>query len=145
MDQPARSADDIRRRMLQIRGELNEDVSGLVASAKRLLNWRSYLQRYPKCSLAFAAAVGYLIVPRKTEILIPDADALEELSKRHKLVVEKQPKSAVSGGAGSPLLRLLFSTLMRAGIMKATESFGARKTPQTPEPKEEVVQDDINF
>jgi hypothetical protein len=125
--------------MLQIRGELNEDVSGVMASVKRLLNWRSYLQRFPKSSLALAAAVGYLIVPRKTEILTPDADALEELSKRHKLVVEKQPKSAGSTGAGSPLMRLVISTLLRAGIMKATESFGVRKTPRTPEPKEEAV------
>jgi hypothetical protein len=46
-------------------------------------------------------------------------------------------------------MKMLFSTLMRAGISKATESFGARKTRQTPERnperKEEAVQDDFNF
>lgn len=138
VNQPVKSADEIRRRMFQIRGELNEDVSGVMANARRLLSWKHYLRNYPKTSLAMAAFAGYLIIPRKKEIVAPDAEALEKLSKHHKLVVEKSPKQ--SGSMVSPLVRLALSTLLRVGVAKATELYGEYKArQQSAEPAEEAV------
>jgi hypothetical protein len=139
VNEQAKSADEICRRMYEIRGELNEDISGVMANARRLLSWRHYLHSFPKSSLAAALFLGYLVVPRRKEIVTPDAEALEKLSKKHKLVVEKSPKQGGSG-MSSPLLRLVLSTLLRVGITKATEMYGEHKArQQSAEQAEEAV------
>jgi hypothetical protein len=117
--------------MYQIRGELNDDISGVMANARRLLSWRHYLRNFPKSSLAAAAFLGYLIVPRRKEIVAPDAEALEKLSRKHKLVVEKSPKET-RNGISSPLFRMVLTTLLRVGIAKATEMYGEHKARQQP-------------
>lgn len=91
-------AEQIRRSMAFIRRELDEDVAEVEQSARTLLNWKFYLQNYPWASVAVAAAVGYLVVPRKLEIHSPDPKTLEKLAKKRHLVVEQKPKAEAKGG-----------------------------------------------
>lgn len=133
------TADDIRHRMTQIRGELDEDLSGILANAKRLASWRFYLRRFPKTSLAVAACLGYLVIPRRKEIVTPDAETLEKLSKKHKLVVEKQPKASKQSNFARPLVKLALSTLLRVGVRKAGELYGQYQARQQPSEPEEAV------
>jgi hypothetical protein len=57
--------DEIRRRMAQIRRELHEDVQEVVAGAEAVADWRRYIRMYPWAAVGTAAAVGYLIVPKR--------------------------------------------------------------------------------
>lgn len=91
-------ANQVRRRMASIRRELDKDMERVEQDARTLLNWRYYTNNYPWVSVAVAAAVGYLVVPRKLEIHSPDPKTLEQLAKKRHLVVEQKPKAEAKGG-----------------------------------------------
>lgn len=56
---------EIQRRMAQIRHELHSDVQEAVKGAQSLTDWRSQVRNHPWLALGAAAAVGYLLVPRR--------------------------------------------------------------------------------
>jgi ElaB/YqjD/DUF883 family membrane-anchored ribosome-binding protein len=63
--------DEIRRRMAWIRRELREDVLGVVESAEAVTDWKHYIRDYPWASVALAAAVGFVLVPRRRKTVKP--------------------------------------------------------------------------
>lgn len=91
-------ANQIRQRMAYIRRELDQDMENVERDARTLLNWRYYINSYPWASVGIAAAVGYLVVPRKLEIQTPDPKTLEKLARDRHLVVEQKPKAEAKGG-----------------------------------------------
>src|SRR5437868_1326978 len=62
---PTAEINDIQRRMAQIRHELHVEVQEAVKGAQSLTDWRSLVRNYPWLALGTAAAVGYLIVPKR--------------------------------------------------------------------------------
>ena len=56
---------EIQRRMAQVRHELHAEVREAVQGAQSLTDWRSHVRHHPWLALGAAAAVGYLIVPRR--------------------------------------------------------------------------------
>jgi hypothetical protein len=70
--------EEIRRQMAQIRRELHLDMQGVVAGAEAAFDWRYYVRHYPWPSLGVAAAVGYLIVPRKRRSVSKTAEEAAE-------------------------------------------------------------------
>jgi hypothetical protein len=66
MDDPA---DKIRRHMQSIRREVDADVRGIVQSAHELSDWRYYVRRNPWLSVGAAFAVGFMVSPRRREIM----------------------------------------------------------------------------
>ena len=109
-------AEQIRRQMAFIRRELTEDVDELQESAQTLLNWHYYVNNYPWACMGVAAAIGYLVVPRKLEIHRPDPKTLEKLARDKHLVIEQKPEAQAKGGligtAFSFVSGLLFKTAM---------------------------------
>ena len=61
------SADEIRRRMAEIRSKMHHEMSGVVTSAMTAVDWRSYPKSRPWLSLGIAFATGYLVVPRRSK------------------------------------------------------------------------------
>jgi hypothetical protein len=61
----AELTDNIQRQMAEIRHELHQDVQEAVKGAQSLADWRSQVRRHAWLALGAAAAVGYLIVPRR--------------------------------------------------------------------------------
>lgn len=133
--------DELRFRMREIRSKLPQDVDDIVTGAKELTDWKHYVRAFPWGSLAGALAVGYFAVPRKLEVVRPDAATLEQLAKRQRLVieptgrVEKRPgliESAMSA-AGLMILRAgLAYAGQRAGVMfspAATPTSSRERTP----------------
>jgi hypothetical protein len=62
---PTVDMNDIQRRMAQIRHELHEEVREAVKGAQSLTDWRSQVRNHPWLALGAAAAVGYMIVPKR--------------------------------------------------------------------------------
>ena len=56
---------EIQRRMAQVRHELHEDVREAVKGAQSLTDWRSQVRNHPWLAVGAAAALGYLIVPKR--------------------------------------------------------------------------------
>jgi len=123
-------ADEIQREMREIRAELREDVQELVASAHKMADWTQYVTAYPWLCVGAALAAGYLIVPQRAVIMRPDAEAMIELAKKHKLFVNTTEGHAPRkrGGLFGELLGLAGATLLQGGLKIVTtqlaQSFG---------------------
>lgn len=57
--------DAVRAQMQQIRCDIDRDLDEMVASARRMVDWRHYVKTYPWTCLGAAAALGFLIVPKR--------------------------------------------------------------------------------
>jgi hypothetical protein len=68
--------DEIQQRMAQIRRELHQDITEVVAGAEAATDWRRYARAYPWAAVAIAAAAGYFIVPRAR--IAPRSSVIEE-------------------------------------------------------------------
>jgi hypothetical protein len=111
-----KSADAIQGQMAKIRSDLHADVRGIVENARVITDWKYYVRRYPWASVAGAAALGYLVVPRRLELLRPDPATLAELAKTNRLVVNPQPDPKPRGGAMTSLFTFLANTLVRTAV-----------------------------
>src|ERR1700676_1262593 len=56
-------ADEIRRRMIEQRGALRDDLDFLVAQARLKTDWRHYVRRYPWVFMGAGVVLGYFLVP----------------------------------------------------------------------------------
>ncbi|TWU14509.1 hypothetical protein CA54_33760 [Symmachiella macrocystis] len=117
-------ADDIRRKMQNVRHELKEDVDDIAESTREMTNWQTYVKRYPWACMGAAFAAGFAVVPKQVELVAPDADTLVKLAKKHKLVVEANPKPQSRGGVTSTLLSLMGTMAMRGAVAYAGNYFG---------------------
>lgn len=110
----------VRRRMLEIRTGLSDDVRAIKHHANRLADWRFYVRQYPWAALGAAAAVGYLIVPKRSRVVHIDAEALATLAKRQELVVGTKNAKQQSKGIFATLLSLAAGMLWQVGKNFAT-------------------------
>ncbi|REJ81568.1 MAG: hypothetical protein DWQ34_26990 [Planctomycetota bacterium] len=126
-------AEEIRREMIGVREHLARDVDEIVDGAGRLTDWRNYVASFPWGSLGAAVALGFMVVPRKLEIVSPDADTLEKLAKSNRLVVEHKPRSERKPGFIETAFTLTANTLLRAGIAYAGRQIGKHVGQQAAE------------
>jgi hypothetical protein len=123
---PSSSALEIRRQMCDVRERMCQEASDvatrarqIAGQARELTDWRHYLQRYGRVTLGLCALFGYAMVPRRVEIITPDAETLEKLAKRQRLVVEPRPAATEKRKLLDTALSLGSSMLLRAGIAYA--------------------------
>jgi hypothetical protein len=113
LDDPA---DDIRRRMAELRRELLSDVHEVGRSARVMTDWRFYVRRFPLATAAVVGLVGFMLVPKKKEVKVisPDPDALADMFKKEQLRVQTPASAKESPG--------LFKTLALMGITWAAKA-----------------------
>lgn len=131
-------ARDIQRRMLTIRQDLDVDVQDVVAGARRLTDWRHYVRDYPWVTLGAAAAVGYLLVPRRLEVVRPDAETLAKLARADGLVVQHRPKQSAKAGIVESLATVAGRILVRTALAYAGQQVGRFFGERTADVSQEV-------
>ncbi|QDU09821.1 hypothetical protein [Gimesia aquarii] len=109
-------AEQIRQTMREIRHDLDDDVQQVKQSAHKLTSWRYYIKNHPWACVGVAAAIGYLVVPKKLNIQSLDAKTIEKLAKKNRLVVEHKPKAQ----AKNNLIRGAFTFLSGLALRTAT-------------------------
>jgi len=101
-------SDEIRRKMAQIRRDLHADVREVVAGAEAATDWRRYVRSYPWALVGIAAAIGYLVVPKRSRSLPRDAashadvaEVRDELRQAREAAPEVQakPRRSLVGAA----------------------------------------------
>lgn len=121
---PSPEPEDIRQRMAFLRGQLGGEVDGIVENARTLADWKYYAKAYPWGALGAAVAVGYLAIPRRLEVIRPDAETLAQLARTNNLVVTQQaetkPKSSMIGSA----LHVVSNAVLRAGMAYLGQQVG---------------------
>ena len=122
MSQP-KSAEQIRHEMASLRVEMAHEVEDFVENAGVLSDWRFYVRRYPWQCLAAAALAGYLLVPRRLELVRADPVALMELAKKNRVVIKPKPEPRPKG-PGRAVAMFLFNTALRSAMSFAGQKAG---------------------
>lgn len=118
------SAEAIRRRMAELRQELINDVNQVSRGARDLASPMHYVRRYPWIVVAGAAAIGYLLIPKKRQAVTPDAWMLAELVRKNQVKVETAKASSNSQSLARSLLVIGLTWGLRTGL----SYFGQRLT-----------------
>ena len=105
----------ITRRMAELRRALTGDVHAVSRSARVMTDWTFYVRRFPWATVAIAAVAGYLLVPKKKNIISPDQEALAQMVRKRQLRLDVDHK-AEKPGAAKPLLALAATWAAKAGI-----------------------------
>ena len=118
------TAEEIQRRMATLRRELSEDVQEIRDSSGTMLDWRYYFKRYPWPMVSAAAIVGFLVVPRRLEVIRPDVDTLTKLAKKERLIVTQKQETKPQKGLAALAFGLLANGLFRAGTAYVGQQAG---------------------
>lgn len=139
------SAENIRKRMEEVRLEVGDDVAGIVRSAKALTDWRGHVRKHPFLCVGAAAALGFLIVPKRkgkvaqNALNSADAQELQELIaqlKKHNFnAASAVPEAAaVSKGMFATLAAMAAPLAFRAAMnygQHLVATLGQNRTPKT--------------
>jgi hypothetical protein len=116
------SADDIVKRMQDVRRDVGVNVQGIRDSAKTLSDWRYYVKNHPWMCVGAVAAAGFLLVPGKRKAApTEDAKELVELLKKHNL--NAAPTAAASKGLAATVIGMAAPFVVRAATQAAQQYF----------------------
>lgn len=116
-------ADDIIERMQRVRRNVSQDVAGIVETARTLSDWRLHVRQHPWVLLGGAAALGFLLAPRKKKIPGDDARELAALLKKYNVSVATP--STPTKSLAQTLLGMAAPFAMRHVMGFAQQRFGA--------------------
>ena len=117
-------ADDIQRRMGEIRKHLHRGAERLADDVRNLTDWRYHVRRHPWATLGLSAAVGFLLMPRRNRRASPDMETLADLAHDGRLVLQPEPQKVKQAGLLAMGFSLLGSVLLRAGVAHASRRLG---------------------
>ncbi|MGO9110976.1 MAG: hypothetical protein ACLP9L_17275 [Thermoguttaceae bacterium] len=86
--------DTVQAQMQGIRCDIDKDLEDVSASARSMVDWKHYVKAYPWVCLGAAAALGFLIVPRRSAAANPDLPAPTEPANTGRPVVTSAPSAA---------------------------------------------------
>jgi hypothetical protein len=110
-----RTPDEIQREMAALRGALEQEVSGVVNSARTLSDWRYHFREHPALFCAAAAAMGFALVPRSKDHELPAVSA-------HEGGAENQRAASVEAGTvpSRSVMAVLLGLAANAAAREAT-------------------------
>jgi hypothetical protein len=114
---PISTSDDIERQLAKMRSVLDQDVRGLANQARTLVDWRYHFRSHPWLYCGGAAALGFMLVPRRQRPLKVEASVVTGMDGDKKFVV--RAPAAVLPQDGSFLktaLRLAATVLVRESL-----------------------------
>jgi hypothetical protein len=111
------SADEIRRRMAELRRDLALDVREVSRNARVMTDWRFYVRRFPWAMVGVAAVAGYLLIPKRKEVKViaPDPDALAQMFKKEQLKLQTPAGRKESPGLMKSIVLMGLSWAAKAG------------------------------
>jgi hypothetical protein len=143
-------ADEVRRRMSSLRSDLEGDVQNVTDSARAIAenaramaDWRYVVRRFPYATAGLAAAVGFLVVPKRSEVIVPDPETLAKMAQLNQVWVKTGKPQPIDKQAGwmAGLLALAASTAGRFALNWATAQVKtslAASASRSPAPANEV-------
>jgi hypothetical protein len=102
--------------MQEIRGNLSEHADEAIRNARREFDWRHYVGNHPWTSLGAAAAVGFLLVPRRACCRAGNSEAVTEAVDRVARAVQPSPLAGMVSG----VLTAVTATIAREALASAT-------------------------
>ncbi len=84
----------VRARMQGIRCDIDQDLEDVSASARSMVDWKHYVKVYPWLCVGAAAALGFLIVPKRSRATAADLPAPTGPAKTDRPVATVAPSAA---------------------------------------------------
>jgi hypothetical protein len=128
--------DTVRARMHGIRCDIDQGLEDVSASAHSMVDWKHYVQSYPWVCLGAAAALGYLIVPKRLTTRA-DLAAPTVPTQTGRPVADAAPTAAptVARGMFDALVGAVASIAVREAIaylgQNAEKLLGMKTKPET--------------
>ena len=114
-----RPADDtVRARMQGMRCDIDQDLEDVSARARSMVDWKHYVKTYPWVCLGATAALGFLIVPKRSTASNADGAAPTEPAKTGHRVVNS------ARAAACVLVDALVATVVSIAVREATDYLG---------------------
>ena len=110
--------DALRARMQGIRCDIDRDLEDVSANARSMVDWKHYVKTYPWICLGTAAALGFLIVPKRSAAANADVTAASEPAKAVSPVVNSSP-TATRG-----LVDAIVAAAVSVAVREAIAYFG---------------------
>ena len=123
MDSNERQAQEIQARMATLRERMDGSAERAAIGARRWSDWRYYVKRFPLATTAVVAGVGYLLVPRRPKIIVPDPNDIAEMVKREQLVVSQKPKQRGAASVAQTVLGIVAAAAARAALSQLGDKF----------------------
>src|SRR6478735_1918785 len=101
--------------MAELRRELAYDMQDVSRSAKAMASPSFYIRKFPWATLAVAAGLGYLLIPKKRQVVQPDMEALAELVRKNQVNINTS-KAAESEGMVKTLAVMGLTWAAKAGM-----------------------------
>lgn len=103
--------------MAELRRELTYDVRDVGRSARAMTNPSFYVRKFPWATLAVAAGVGYMLIPKKKkEVVYPDPKTLAELISKNQVGVAGSTSAKESKGVVETLVMMGLTWAARTGL-----------------------------
>jgi hypothetical protein len=125
------SAEKIRRRMAELRRELECDVREVSRGARVYSDWKFYVGKFPWAVAGAALLAGYMLVPKRKPVIKPDAETIAELVKQKKIRVESVTPDPNKPGMVKTLLMMGLTWAVRTGVQYATQQMAAAAQNKT--------------
>ena len=113
------AAEDIQRQMRDVRSELREDVQEIVENARIMADWQHYVRSYPWLCLGAAAALGFVLVPPRVQVVKPDSRMLADLVRQHQVAINAEVKSQPPPGIADRCANLASGLVFQAVVALA--------------------------
>jgi hypothetical protein len=115
------SAEKIRRRMAELRRELDCDVREVSRGARVMTDWKFYARKFPWAMAGVAVLAGYMLVPKRKPVIKPDPEMIQELVRQKKIKVESVTKQPDKPGMMKSLLMMGLTYAVKAGAQYMTQ------------------------
>jgi len=140
------SAEAIRNRMAELRRDLTCDVSDVSRSvrevgrtAREMASPLYLIRNYPWVSAAVVAATGYLLVPKKKQVVNPDPEVLAELVRKQQVKLDTTQASSETKGMLKSLVVMGVTWAARTGMnymVQRLTTAALNKGSEEPQPAE---------
>jgi hypothetical protein len=101
--------------MAELRNELACDVQDVSRSAKAMTSPSFYIRKFPWATMAVAAGIGFMLIPKKKKVIQPDMEALAELVRKNQVNINASKAADESQGIMKTLAVMGLSWAARAG------------------------------
>ncbi|MBL8827936.1 MAG: hypothetical protein JNM18_13245 [Planctomycetaceae bacterium] len=135
---PAGDGEKIRREMRELREEFDSDVQQIVAQARTLTDWRSYVRARPWLCAGAAVAAGYVLTPGLRRAARPDLAELRKLLDEGKQLLAAHAasppaKATTATSLLTVVLGIAARSLVQRGLMVVADRLSAH-APRPPQP-----------
>src|SRR4051812_25690032 len=127
--------------MAELRRELAYDMQDVTRSAKAMASPSFYIRKFPWATLAIAAGVGYMLIPKKKQVVQPDMEALAQLVRKNQVQINTSKAADESQGMVKTLAVMGLSWAAKAGmnyVIQQLTTASAKAAKPTPVPSSPV-------